>query len=83
MADAARILKTRIDFDDATASLRLLQEVAEYFLRPAEGDQVIRECAAVVRNWRSYAKRRQAPAGEIDRMAPAFEHEDLDYALGL
>ncbi len=83
VADAPRILKTRIDFDDATASLRLLQEVAEYFLRPAEGDRIIRECAAVVRNWRAYARRRQAPAGEIDRMAPAFEHEDLEYAQAL
>ena len=57
--------------------------MAEYFLRPAEGEQIIRECAAVVRNWRAYAQRRQAPAGEINRMAPAFEHEDLEYALDL
>lgn len=81
--DAPRILRTRIDFDDATASLRLLREVAEHFLRPSEGDRIIRDCAAVVRNWRAYASRRNAPSAEIDRMAPAFEHEDLDFALAL
>ena len=67
--DAPRILRTRIDFDDATASLRLLREVAEHFLRPSEGDRIIRNCAAVVRNWRAYADRQNAPSTEIDRMA--------------
>ena len=81
--DAPRILSTRIDFDDATASIQLLQEVAEHFLRPSEGDKVIRDCAEVVRNWRAYAGRRNASSTEIDRMASAFEHEDLDFALTL
>ncbi len=83
VANAPRILKTRINFDDATASLQLLQDVAEYFLRPSDGNRVIRECAAVVRDWRAYAKRRQAPAAEINQMVSAFEHEDLRYALAL
>ena len=80
---AARVLKTRINFDDATASLQLLQEVAEHFLRPADGLTIIRECGGVVRNWRDFAHRRQAPAAEIDRMVAAFEHDDLAYALRL
>lgn len=83
VADAPRILKTRIDFDDATASLQLLRDVAEYFLRPTDGDQIIKGCAAVTRAWRTYAARRHAPSAEIDRMAPAFEHEDLEFALAL
>jgi len=83
VADAPRILKTRIDFDDATASLQLLRDVAEYFLRPTDGDQIIKDCAAVTRAWRTYAARRHAPSAEIDRMAPAFEHEDLEFALAL
>ena len=78
-----RILKTRIDFDDATASLQLLRDVAEYFLSPSVGDRIIRDCAAVVRNWREYAHRRRAPSGEMDRMASAFEHDELNYALKL
>jgi len=83
VADGARILKTRIDFDDATASLRLLQTVSEYFLRSDEGNQVVRECAAVVSRWRKYAQRRLAPNSEIERMASAFEHDDLSFGLNL
>ena len=81
--NAPRVLQTRINFDDATASLRLLRDVAEYFLHPSDGDQVIRECAAVVRDWRAYAERRQSPEAEIKLMTSAFEHEDLTYALAL
>lgn len=83
VADGRRILRTRIDFDDATASLQLLQGVAENFGRPEYGDEKIRECAAVVRRWRDFATRRHSPASEIDRMAQTFEHEDLEYALRL
>ena len=81
--DAPRILKTRIDFDDATASLQLLQTVADHFLNPAEGDRIIKQCAAVVQDWRRYADRRHAPMAEINRMAAAFEHTDLRHALTL
>lgn len=81
--DAPRVLKTRIDFEDATASLRLLQDVAEFFLRPDEGNRIIRQCSEVVRNWREFATRRQAPNVEIRRMETAFEHEDLEYGLTL
>ena len=81
--NAPRILKTRIDFDEATASLQLLQEVVECFLCPSDGDRIIRDCAEVVRNWREYAGRRNAPASEIKQMVSAFEHDDLEYALAL
>lgn len=78
--DGARILKTRIDYDESTASLQLLQQVAEFFLRLDDGNQIIRECAAVVSRWREFANCRQAPASEIARMTTAFEHDDLAYA---
>ena len=82
--DGPRILKTRIDYDDATASLQLLQNVSEFFVRNlAEANEIIGECALVIRNWRHYAQRRQAPQNEITRMVPAFEHDDLNYALTL
>lgn len=81
--DAPRILKTRIDFDDGTASLRLLREVSDNFLRENEADQIIRDCAAVTRVWREYANERHAPHAEIARMESAFEHEDLEFALAL
>lgn len=83
VADGARILKTRIDFEDATASLPLLQTVSEHFLRPEEGNAVIRNCATVVSRWREYAQRRLAPGSEIERMASAFEHDDLSFGLNL
>lgn len=81
--DGPRVLKTLIDYDDGTASLRLLQQVAEFYLRPDEGDQIIRDCATVVSRWREFAQRRQAPAAEIARMTTAFEHDDLAYAQQL
>lgn len=82
-SDGPRILRTRIDFDDATASIPLLRSVAEHFLRPDEGDALIRHCAGVVRRWCDYAARRGASVSEIDRLAPAFEHEDLAFATAL
>jgi serine/threonine-protein kinase HipA len=83
VSDGPRILKTRIDYDEATASLELLQDVAEFFGKSEITDEIIRQCVAVSRNWRQYAKVRQATKNEVERMAPAFEHEDLEYALKL
>jgi hypothetical protein len=52
-------------------------------MRPVEGDAIIRYCADIVRRWRDYAARRGASLGEIDRLAPAFEHEDLAFSKAL
>ena len=83
VADGPRILKTRIDYDDATASLQLLQGVAEFFGKRDVTDGIIRNCGKVIRDWRSYAERRGAPKRESARMASAFDHEDLEYALSI
>ena len=72
----ARILSTRIDFDDASASIDLLRSVAEYFVSTNDADQIIDECRAVVSNWRNFAHGRGAPATEVKIMQPAFEHEE-------
>jgi serine/threonine-protein kinase HipA len=72
----ARILSTRIDFDDASASINLLKSVAEYFVSKNDADQIIKECRAVVSNWRNFAHGRGAPTAEIKIMQPAFEHEE-------
>ncbi len=80
VSDGPRILKTRIDYDDATASIPLLRSVAEHFMRPSDADGIMRHCANVVSRWRDYAVRRGAAPGEIDRLAPAFEHEDQAFA---
>lgn len=79
--DGPRILQTRIDYDEATASLRLLRDVSEFYVKPEMAREILRTCAGVTANWRHYAQRRHAPPGEIARMAPAFEHEDFDYAM--
>ena len=81
--DSQGILSTRIDLDDSTASLRLLQNVAEFFVRPADADRIIRDCAAVTATWREAAARRHAPEAEIRLMETAFEHDELNYALRL
>jgi serine/threonine-protein kinase HipA len=70
-------LSTRIDFSEATASLALLRSVAEYFLPLGEADEVIRDCARVTRQWKSFAKARGAPEREMKIMASAFEHMEL------
>jgi len=71
-----RILSTRIDFNDASASIQLLRSVAEYFLAKKDADQIIQECKAVVTNWREFANRRDAPASEVKILQSAFEHEE-------
>jgi len=79
-----RILSTAIDLDDGTCSIDLLRSVAEEFsLGLASADSIISGVAMVTRNWRAAAIRRDAPRGEIDRLAGAFEHSDLNDALTL
>ena len=73
-----RILASSIDESDSTASLDLALEVAEYFDVTAGRARVIAsEVGSVVSNWREDAKRMGLRNSEIDRMASAFEHEDL------
>ena len=79
VASGNRILSTRIDFDDASASIELLRSVAEYFVPMESADQIINECRAVVRNWRDFARARGAPDSEVRLMRSAFEHEEQGY----
>lgn len=81
--DGPRILSTRIDFEDGTASIDLLRSVAEFFMPLARADRVIADCAGVTRRWERFASRREAPSAEIKRMRTAFEHDDLERGLAL
>ncbi|MBX9879927.1 MAG: type II toxin-antitoxin system HipA family toxin [Candidatus Obscuribacterales bacterium] len=76
-----RILTTAIDLDDSTASLDLALSVAGYFDLPS-GDalEIAAEVGAAVSKWRRVAADLGLFAKEIDRMASAFEHEDLALA---
>ncbi len=74
--EGSRILSTRIDFDDASASIELLRSVAEYFLPLEAADRIINDCRSVVLKWEDFARARGAPASEIKRLRSAFEHEE-------
>lgn len=73
-----RVLATAIDPDDTTASLDLALSVAAYFeLADAPAREIAAEVARAVATWRDEAARLGLTPGEIDRMASAFEHDDL------
>lgn len=80
-----RMLSTALGLDeDLTASLDIALESATYFgLTGAEARRIAAEVAGVVATWRTVAQQHGATAGEIDRMASAFDHADLTHALAL
>ena len=79
-----RVLSTAIDLDDRTASLKLALEVAGYFeLGEAEAHQIAGQVGHAVATWRKQAAKLGLTPAEADRMASAFEHEDLQAALKL
>ena len=76
-----RILSTAINEDDNTASLPLALEVAGYFeLDDGKARDIAKQVGTVVSKWRDEAARHGLTKNEIDRMASAFEHEDLTAA---
>lgn len=79
-----RVLTTAIDLDDGTASLKLALRVAVYFeLGEGEAHKIAGQVGQAVATWRRVAKKLGLAPVEIDRMASAFEHEDLKAARGL
>ncbi len=79
-----RVLTTAIDLDDGTASLKLALQVANYFeLSEDEAHKIAKQVGQAVSAWRREAKKLGLTPAEIDRMASAFEHEDLKAALAL
>jgi serine/threonine-protein kinase HipA len=76
-----RILATAINEDDNTASLALAMEVAEYFeLEAGKAREIAKQVGNSVSKWRDEAARHGLTKAEIERMASAFEHEDLKAA---
>jgi len=77
-----RVLTTAIDEADGTASLDLAYQVAEHFgLKPDKAQAITLEVGAAVKNWRTVAKGVHLSGAEIDRMASAFEHAELQKAI--
>lgn len=78
-----RVLSTMITEDDSTASLHLAMEVAGYFdLNVSKAKTIAAEVAQSVSSWRKEATRQGLNQTGINRMASAFEHDDLKQALG-
>lgn len=77
-----RILTTAIDLDDGSASLDLAMSVVGYFeLDEGKARVIAAEVGKAVTTWREEAARLGLTQAEIDRMASAFEHEDLRAAI--
>jgi serine/threonine-protein kinase HipA len=80
----ARVLTTNISLDEGTCSLDLLEAAAEYFsLSLVQARMIIKEVALVTSGWRDIAKEVGARSAEIQRMASAFEHDELKRAMVL
>jgi serine/threonine-protein kinase HipA len=79
-----RVLTTNIDLDEGTCSIDLLESASSFFaLSLTQARAIIKEVASVTSTWRTTAREAGARAAEINRMASAFEHDDLTRALSL
>ena len=78
-----RILTTAINEDDGTASLDLAMSVADYFeLDKDKAKAIAAEVGKTVSRWRDEAAVHGIGKNEIERMASAFDHDDLKMAQG-
>lgn len=77
-----RILSTAIDLIDPSASLDVAARVAHYFdLDNLQAKDIFKEVGSATALWREEAAKLKIKKTEIDRMASAFEHEDLQKAI--
>jgi len=73
-----RVHALAIDETDQTASLELARSViASFGLTSRAAGVIIREVARPVTAWRKFARARGISNRQLDRMASAFEHDDL------
>lgn len=73
-SDRTGNLQLNIDETSSTASVELVMSVAEYFrLNKAEAENILNQTRSAVAEWRDVAKALGIGAGEIARMAAAFE----------
>lgn len=73
-SDRTGNLQLNIDENSSTASVELVMSVAEYFrLNKAEAEKIFNQTRSAVAEWRNVAKTLGIGAGEIARMAAAFE----------
>jgi serine/threonine-protein kinase HipA len=78
----ARTLSTSISFDDPAASVDLALSVIDDFrIKKPRALKIIQEVSGAVKEWRRVAAQFGLSKKEVDRMASAFEHEDLNKVL--
>jgi serine/threonine-protein kinase HipA len=76
-----RFLSLAIDEADNTAALELAYAVAPQFgLQQEQAKQIIREVVCSVITWRKVGLQYGIALHEIDRIASAFEHKEMDSA---
>ncbi len=67
-----------LDEADDASSIDTVMSVAEYFgLKLPQARQIVAEVAAAVLSWHEVADANGLTPAQIDRMASAFEHEDI------
>lgn len=80
----AHILSTNVSLDEATCSIELARENAEFFgVTAARADEIVGEVAVATSSWREVAAAAGARPSDIDRMSTAFEHGELRLALAV
>lgn len=73
-SDRTGNLQLNIDEDSSATSVELVMSVAEYFrLNKTEAEKILNQTRRAVAKWRDIAKALGIGAGEIARMAVAFE----------
>lgn len=81
---APRLLHTAIDFDDNEARVDTLMAVADAFrLRNAAALEILAEVTTAAARWSVVADRAGLDRAAVERMAPAFEHEQSGRAREL
>ena len=76
-----RVHTLALDEIDQDASLDIVLRVARYFrLGAIEARTIVKEVGDAVAAWREVAAHQGLTANQIDRMASAFEHDDLSAA---
>ena len=79
-----RVHALALDEHDQTASLDTVRRIAPIFgVKDVDARKIIREVAKPVSKWRTFATEHDITKRQIDRMASAFEHEDLQAAARL
>lgn len=77
----ARILTTNISIDEGTCSIELARDQATLFgLSSKRASEIIADVGKAVAEWRIVAQTLGQSKVQIDRMASAFEHNDLEEA---